>query len=158
MLAGEGAEQAHLNVTDLPAVGVQPVHGIAGHTAHRTHGDDDFLGVGRAVVVEEMVGAAGDAADVAKIAFHDLRHGVVEAVGGFASLKIDVAVLHRTAKARMLRIQRASLSTREARASTSISSTLVSSWEVRKPSKKWRKGTRERMAARCATPARSMTS
>lgn len=41
---------------------------------------------------------------------------------------------------------------------SSIRATLLTSWEVRKPSKKWRKGSREERVAAWATRARSWAS
>ncbi len=68
-----------------------------------SHDDDDALGVGRAHVVEEMVGAAGEAREFVHDVLHDGRAGEIERIAGFAGLKEDVGILRCAAKDRMVR-------------------------------------------------------
>lgn len=73
----------------------------------RTHGDDDHVGVLRSVIVEQMVLAARDLADLAEVVFHDVWYGFIIFVDGFAGLEIDIRVLRRAADDGVVRIQRA---------------------------------------------------
>ena len=72
----------------------------------RTHRDYDVFGVRIAVISERFVFPAGDFADVLHGLGHQIGDGVVEAVRRFAGLEIDVGVLGRAARYRVLRIQR----------------------------------------------------
>ncbi len=54
------------------------------------------------MVVEEVVGAAGQLGEAVHRALHDVWQLVVEAVGRLASLEVDVRVLHRAADDRVL--------------------------------------------------------
>ena len=81
-------EQAH-----LLAVGVQVVDDLLGHVADGAHGDDHPVGVGGAVVVEQLVVGAQLGVDLAHVLLDDAGDGVIVLVGGLAVLEEDVAVL-----------------------------------------------------------------
>ena len=57
------------------------------------HGDDNPVGVGCAIIVEELVVGAQLGVDLAHVLLHDLGEGVIVLVGGLAVLEEDVAVL-----------------------------------------------------------------
>ena len=97
MPGAEGTIEVYRNQTDFLALGGEVVDSFLGGLCHRAHGDDDALGVGSAVVVEQVVLAAGDFADGGHVAFDNLGHGLVVFVGGFAVLEEDVGVLGSTA-------------------------------------------------------------
>ena len=58
-LHAEGEEEAHRDDPDLLAPRHQPVDGLDDRLDRAAHRDDHALGLGMAVVVEEVVGAAG---------------------------------------------------------------------------------------------------
>ena len=85
--------------------GVEVVHGLFRGAGHTAHGDHHVRGLRIAVVVEEMVAAAGDLGRFLQILLHDLGQSVVEGVVGLADLEVDIAVLDRVAQDGMLRIE-----------------------------------------------------
>ena len=101
----EGPEQVHLHEAHLLALRVQGVHGLLDAAGHGAHGHHHALGVGRAVVVEAVIGPAGDFADLRHVVLDDVGQGVVIGVGGLAHLEEDVRVLHGGADHRVLRVQ-----------------------------------------------------
>ena len=72
------------------------------HVADGTHGDDDAVSVGSAVVVEELVVGAELGVDLAHVLLNDGGNCLVVLVGGFTVLEEDVAVLVRAAHGGML--------------------------------------------------------
>ena len=105
VLAGEGTEQVYLQEAHLLALGVQVVDHLLGAAAHGAHSHDDALGVGRAVVVEQMVLAAGQLADLGHVALHNVGQLGIGRVVGLAQLEVDVGVIHQGAHAGILRVQ-----------------------------------------------------
>ena len=83
----ERAVQTDLDQTDLLAVGVEVVDDLLGHVADGAHRDDDAVGVGRAVVVEELVVGAELLVDLAHVLLHDFGESVVVLVAGLAVLE-----------------------------------------------------------------------
>ena len=81
------------NETVLAALCVEVVDGFADGLGDRTHGDDDVLRVGVAVVVEGTVDASGSFADLAHVAGDHVGNFVVDLVAGLDGLEVDVAVL-----------------------------------------------------------------
>ena len=63
------------------------------------------LGIGCAVVVEQLVVGADLGVDLIHAALDDVREGIVVLVGGLAGLEEDVGVLVGAAQHGMLRIQ-----------------------------------------------------
>ena len=93
LLGGEGAVQADLDQADLLAVGVHVVDDFLGHVADGAHGDDDALGVGGAIVVEQLIVGAQLLVDLAHVLLDHCGQGVVVLVAGLTVLEEDVAVL-----------------------------------------------------------------
>ena len=89
----ERAVQVHLDEAHLFAALVQVIHGLFDGFAGGTHREDDAVGVFRSVVVKQLVGTAGERFHLLHHALHDGRGGLVELVGGFAALEVDVRVL-----------------------------------------------------------------
>ena len=102
---GKGAVEADLDQADLAALGVQLIHHGLDSVADRAHGHDDVGSVGCAVVIEQLVIAAGDLADLGQVAGHDFRDLFVEGVGGFPGLEEDVRVLVGAADHGMVGVQ-----------------------------------------------------
>ena len=102
----ERTVQAHLHKAHLLAVGVEVVDDLLGHVAERAHGNDHAVGVGRAVVVEQLVVGAELGVDLVHIVLHDGRKLVVEGVARLAVLEEDVAVLVRATHGGALRVER----------------------------------------------------
>ena len=148
--AGNGWNSRMRSMPTRLAGGDQRVDGLLDRAAGGAHDDDDALGVRRAVVVDQPVAAAGPRRELVHDLLDDAGHGQVERVGRLAGLEEDVGVLGRAAHDRARpgvrprpRKARTSSSRTSARMSSSSSSAILSiSCEVRKPSKKWRNGTR----------------
>ena len=88
--------------TDLLALLHQVVDALAGRLRGRTHEDDDVLGIGSAVVVEEVVLAARDLGNLGEVLLHNLRNGVVVLVASLAVGEEGLRVLGRTTGVRTL--------------------------------------------------------
>ena len=68
------------------------------------HHDDDPLGILRAIIVEDVIVAAGDLVDSLHVSFYDTGNGIVSLVVGFLSLEIHIRSLHRGAVDGVLRV------------------------------------------------------
>ena len=101
----EGTVQADLDQADLFAIGVQVVDDFFGNVAEGAHGDDDAVGIGCAVVVEQLVVGAQLGVDLVHVLFDDGRQVVVHAIACLAVLEEDVAVFVGTAHCGMLGVQ-----------------------------------------------------
>ena len=100
------AIQAHLHKAHLLTVGVEVVDDLLGHVAERAHGHDHAVGVGRAVVVEQLVVGAELGVDLVHIVLHDGGKLVVEGIARLTVLEEDVAVLVRAAHGGALGVER----------------------------------------------------
>ena len=85
----------------------QVVDNFLGHVADGAHRNDDAVGIGSAVVVEELVVGAELGIDLRHVLLNDLGQGVVVLVGSFAVLEEDIAVLVGAAHRRMLGVESA---------------------------------------------------
>ncbi len=81
---------------------VHVVDDFLGDVADGAHGHDDAVGVGSAVVVEELVVGAELGIDLGHVLLDDGGDGVIVLVGGLAVLEEDIAVLVRAAHGGML--------------------------------------------------------
>ena len=81
------------------------VHGLLHGAGARAHQHHDPLGVGRPVVVEQVVRTAGESREPVHRPLHDLRDDRVEGVRGLAGLEEHVGVLGGTAEHRVVRGQ-----------------------------------------------------
>ena len=73
VLHGEGTVQVDLHHAHLAALRVQVVHGLLHGLAGGAHHHDDFLRVGRAVVVEQLVVTAGELVDLVHVVLDGVR-------------------------------------------------------------------------------------
>ena len=87
-------------------MGVEVVDDLLGHVADGAHGDDDAVGVGRAVVVEELVVGAELLVDLVHVLLDHRGQRVVAPVARLAVLEEDVAVLVAAARGGMLGVER----------------------------------------------------
>ena len=106
-LGAEGTVEADFDEAQLLALGVEVVDGFLDGFAAAAHGHDDAVGVGRAHVLEQLVFAAHQLANLGHDFLDDVGGGVVELVGGFAVLEVDVRVLRGAHLMRMLGVERA---------------------------------------------------
>lgn len=97
MLGAEGTVEVDIDQTDLLAFRGQIVDGFLSGLGDRAHGDDNAVGLGMAVVVEEPVFAAGYARDLVHIFLDDGGNGVIVAVRGLAVLEEHVGILGHAA-------------------------------------------------------------
>ena len=94
-----------LEVADLFAQPIQIGYRLPGRAADGAHGHDDPLGIGRTVVVEQVVIFAGDGVDLLHVIFHDIRQPVIEAVVRLPELEVDIRILDGVPQGRMIGIQ-----------------------------------------------------
>ena len=95
------------NDTVLSSVLLEVVDSLLDGLGDRAHGYDDLLCVRSSVVLERAVCASGKLAELAHIAGHHVRNGLVVLVPGLHSLEVNVSVLGCTPGDRSLRRKRA---------------------------------------------------
>ena len=98
VLPAEGAVQAHLDKTDLFPADQLVVDDLLDGLADRAHGHDDLLGIGVAVVIEEVVVAADHGVDLVHVFLHHTGEGIIELVGDLTLLEEDIGVLGAAAQ------------------------------------------------------------
>jgi hypothetical protein len=157
--------QAHLQHADFLAVGRQVLDRLVRRLGTRAHEHDDALGILCTDIVEQPIMAAGELAEAVHRILHDLRKGIVVGVGAFARLEEHIGILRTAAQHRVLGRQgacpvgRDEVGSSMARTvSSSTAAIFATSWEVRKPSKKWITGMRPARLAACAIRAKSCAS
>ena len=106
MLDRERAVQVDLHHADLAALRVQVVNGLLDRLGSRAHDDDDFLCVRRAVVVEQLVVAAGQLVDLVHVVLNGVGHDLGLDVRALLALEVDVRVYVVAAVGRVLRVER----------------------------------------------------
>ena len=141
--------QANLQHPDLFAPRGEHLHRLACGLRPGAHQDQHAFGVGRAFVLEELVAASRQGREPLHGVGDDARHGGVKRAHAFAGLKERVGVVGGAADERVLRVQGAGTvgvhqrgGIMDAISSSPSNEMVFSSWEVRNPSKKCRKGTR----------------
>ena len=105
VLCGERTVEVDLNHADLFALCGEVIHDFQHRLADGAHGDDHALGIGCAVVVEELVISAGEGIDGIHLLLDNLREGVVSRVAGLAGLEEGVRVLQGGADGGVLGVQ-----------------------------------------------------
>ena len=105
VLHREGTEQVDLHHAHLAALSVQVVHGLLHGLAGGAHHHDDFLRIGRAVVVEQLVITAGELVDLVHVVLDGVGQGIGLDVGAFLALEVDVGVHVVAPVGGMLRVQ-----------------------------------------------------
>ena len=84
---------------------VQVIDNFLCHVADRAHRDDDAVGIGSAVVVEQLIVGAQLGVDLGHVLLNDARDRLIVLVGSLAVLEEHVAVLVRAAHHGVLRIE-----------------------------------------------------
>ena len=87
-------------------MGVQIVDNLLGDIADGAHRDDDAVGVGRAVVVEQLVVGAELGVDLVHVLLDNGGQGLIVLVAGLAVLEEDIAVFVAAAHVGMLGVER----------------------------------------------------
>ena len=105
LVRAEGTVQADLHEADLLAMRAEIIDDFLRHVADGAHRDDHAVGVGGAVVVEELVVRAELGVDLRHILLHDFGHRFVVLVARLTVLEEDVAVLMAAAHGRVLGVQ-----------------------------------------------------
>ncbi len=90
---GERTVKTDFDQAEFSAFGVQEVDGFFDGFAAGAHGDDDLVRIRGADVIEQVQLAAGLGGDDIHVFLHDAGDGVIQQVGGFAALEVDVGVL-----------------------------------------------------------------
>ncbi len=96
-----------LQNAELLALLVEVVDRFFRNVCAAAHDDEDVLGIGCADVIEEVIMAAGQLADLLHVILNDLGDLRIVDVRGFAALEVDIRVLRGTGLMRMLGVQRA---------------------------------------------------
>ena len=104
-VSGKRTIEANLDQAGLSAVFVQEIDGFIDGFANRAHRDDDVVGIGSSIIVEQGIVGADFGVDLCHILLNDFRNRVVVFVAGLARLEEDIRVLGGSAQNRMLRIQ-----------------------------------------------------
>ena len=102
---GEGTIQVDLHHAHLAALSVQVIHGLLHGLAGGAHHNDDFLSVGSAIVVEELVVTAGELVDLVHVVLDGVGQAVGLDVGALLALEVDVRVDVVAPVGGMLRVQ-----------------------------------------------------
>ena len=105
VLHGERSVQVDVDHADLAAAGVQVIADLFQRVADGAVRDDDFGRVGRTVVVEQRVVAAGQLVDLVHVVLDDAGNCVVEAVLRFSALEVQVGVDGGAADAGMFGVE-----------------------------------------------------
>ena len=105
LVRAERAVQAHLHEADLLTLRAEVIDDFFRHVADRAHRDDHAVGIGCAVVVEELVVRAELGVDLRHVLLHDLGDRFVVLVRRLTVLEENVAVLMAAAHGRVLGIQ-----------------------------------------------------
>ncbi len=98
--------EANLQQPQLLALLVQQIDGFFGSLCARAHQHNHTLRIGRAVVIEQVVGAAGLRGKAIHHRLHDSRNRRMEGIAGLASLEENIGILRRAANDRPVRRQR----------------------------------------------------
>ena len=106
MLDRERAVQVNLHHADLAALCVQVIDGLLDCFGSGAHDNDNFLCVRCAVVVEQLVIAAGQLVNFIHIVLDGVGHDGRLDVRALLALEIDVRVYVVTAVGRVLRVER----------------------------------------------------
>jgi hypothetical protein len=99
---GEGPEEPDLQHAHLLAPGVQVIHHFGDGLATGAHHDDHAVGLGVAVIIVNLVLAAGELGVAVHFLLHDAGNLLVEGVDGLPRLEVDVGVLGRAADERVV--------------------------------------------------------
>ena len=106
MLDRERAVQVNLHHADLAALCVQVIDRFLDRLGSRAHDDDDFLCVRCAVVVEQLVVAAGQLVNFIHIVLDGVGHDGRLDVRALLALEVNVRVYVVAAVGRVLRVER----------------------------------------------------
>ena len=98
--------QMHRHRADLLAVAVHVVDGLLQRLRRRPHADGDAVGFRVSVVLEQLVGPAGEDGELIERLGDDVGRRLVVGVGSDRRLKEDVRALARAADRRVRRVER----------------------------------------------------
>ena len=99
----ERTEQADDHQTDLLALGNLVINGCGNGLGAGTHHDDDFLGIRGAVIIKEVILAAGQGCEFVHGLLDDGRGGGVILIDRLTAGEVDVRILGRAAHHRAVR-------------------------------------------------------
>ena len=91
--------------TGLFAVCVEVIDNFLRRLANGTHRDNDAFRIRSTVIIERMILTARDFAEIGHRFVNKFRQSFIVRVDGFACLEINIRILSRTAKNRMIRRQ-----------------------------------------------------
>ncbi len=97
MFQRERPHQADLQHADLLALRGEVVDGLVDRFCAGAHDDDDFFGIGRAFILEELVLAADQLGELVHRVLHDGGASQVIRIHRLAALEVNVGILRRAA-------------------------------------------------------------
>ena len=97
--------QANLQQPQFLALRGQRIHGLFGRFGSRAHHHNHPLGVRRAIIVKQVIGAARLHRKAVHHRLHNSRNRGVEGSTGFAGLEEYIGILRRAANHRPIRAQ-----------------------------------------------------
>ncbi len=107
MFRGKRAIEMDGDEPDLFAFFAKRVDDVLCRVAHRADGDHDAVRIGCAVVIKEMMRAAGDFGELVHVALHDIGQRVIIRIRRFGVLEINIRIFRRAANDGMIRRKRA---------------------------------------------------
>ena len=107
MFRGKRAIEMDGDEPDLFTFFTKRVDDVFRRVAHRADGDHDAIRIGGAVVIKEMMRAAGDFGELVHVALHDVGERVVIGIRRFGVLEINIRIFRRAANDGMIRRKRA---------------------------------------------------
>ena len=106
VLGRERAVQMHIDHADLFALRHQVIDGLLGGLGDRAHNDDDAVGIRRAVIIVQMIVAAGQLVDLLHVVLNSGRDRGDLLVACLAALEEDIRVDRGAAGGGVLRVER----------------------------------------------------
>ena len=105
MFDTKGTEQSDRHDPQLLTATIEHVSGIFQGLGCGAHHDHHPLGIGRTVVVKQMVLAPGQPGQLIHGLLNDLRYLLVERIGRLPPLEVDIRVLGGTTDKGVIRVQ-----------------------------------------------------
>ena len=105
LIGGEGTIQMDIQQAHLLALGGQVIDGLLGGLGGAAHEDNNALGVGSTVVIEQLVLPARQPADLGHVVLHRVGDGGHLLIAGLTALEEDIGVHGGAAGGGMLRVQ-----------------------------------------------------
>ena len=105
MFHGERTIEMNIQDAHFFSMGIEGIGDVFADIGDRTDSDHYAVCIGGAIVIEKMIRPAGDGGNLVHVFLNDIRKGIVEGVGRFTMLEINIRVFSGAADDRMIRIK-----------------------------------------------------